>query len=91
MTLGTTFSVSKLEAAVFLSATGAGAVLHLAAHDIHMVATHAAERCPAALTLKAGVVAAVIIQPKAEEERGDEQAENESGNLQAHGEGEREK
>jgi hypothetical protein len=81
----------KFKAAVFLSATGAGPVLHLSANHIQVIATDAAERGPAAFPFEAGVVATVIIQPEAEEERGDEQAVNESGDLQAHEIGEWEK
>src|SRR3954468_20410939 len=81
----------KFKAAVFLSATRTGPVLHFAANHIQVVATHAAERGPAAFPFEAGVITAVIIQPEAEEERGDEQAVNESGDLQAHESGEWEK
>ena len=78
---------SEFETAVFLPATGAGALLDLSADDVEVVAADAAEGGAPAFPFKAGVIATVIIQPEAEEEHGDKQAVNDGGDLQAHGEG----
>jgi len=74
----------KFQAGVGLAAFGAGPLLHFAADDIEVVATQAAKRGAAAFALEAGVVAVVVVEPEAEEERGDQETVDDGGDLQTH-------
>jgi hypothetical protein len=55
----------KAEPAIVLLATGAGAGVDLAADEIEVVAAHAAKRSAPAFALKAGMIAAIVVEPKA--------------------------
>jgi hypothetical protein len=55
----------KAETAVILLATGAGTGVDLAAHEIEVVAADAAKRSAPAFALKAGMIAAIVVEPKA--------------------------
>jgi hypothetical protein len=65
---------SELKAAVRLIAFGASPLLHFAAEHVEVVATQAAKRGAATFAFEARVVAAVVVKPEAEEERGDQEA-----------------
>jgi hypothetical protein len=66
----------KFKAAVGLVAFGASPLLHFATEDVEVVATQAAKRGASAFALEARVVAAVVVEPEAEEERGDQKTVN---------------
>jgi hypothetical protein len=75
----------KLEPVVILPTSRASPFLHFTTHYIEVIAPNAAKRGSTTLALKAGVIAAIIIEPQAKEERGHQKAVDERGDLQAHG------
>jgi hypothetical protein len=67
----------KAEAVIVLLATRTGAGVDLAADKIEVVATNAAKRSTPAFALKAGMIAAIVVEPKAKKHGGDQRTVDE--------------
>ena len=61
----------------------------LALDGVEVPAFYALKRHMTALRLEAGVVATVVVDPEAEKNRGDEEAIDDRGGDEVHGDGER--
>lgn len=80
---------SEAEALVFVAAGGAGELVAEAAAGVDFAAADAVEGGFAAFAFEAGVVAAVVEEPEAEDEGGWEDAADGGGGEQGHGGGAR--